>query len=482
MRNSMMHVKLSIKIIGGFLVAVIALVVFGGFSIYSLNRVTSGDRYAATIDAIEKAILGREIDHILFVRKMGEFQRNADLTELNVQKDGHQCALGKWYYGEERRLAEKMIPEIADDLGKLEEPHLKLHASAEHIENLLKKGRENRGEAIQFFATDVGGTLKTIQSNFSEIKKKVDAHAVTARKKAEKTSALAQKMTLASVLIGTILSLLLGGLLTREIIEPINRITHDLHEGAEHVLTAATEVSEASQTMAKGALQQAAAIEETSSSMEEIATTTRKNAENARQAKVMTEKVHQIVANVNLNMEQMIGSIGETTRTSLETGKIIRTIDEIAFQTNLLALNAAVEAARAGEAGAGFAVVAEEVRNLAMRSADAAKSTSALIENTIGSVQKSSELTRLTQVAFQENADVSDKIVRIIDEMALAFGEQSLGIDQINKAITEMDKVTQQGASSAEMSAGAAKGLRDQSEQMRSLVDDLDVLVQGKKD
>jgi methyl-accepting chemotaxis protein len=193
----------------------------------------------------------------------------------------------------------------------------------------------------------------------------------------------------------------------------------------------------------------------------------------------MMGEAQQVVESVNQHMGQMAGAIGEITKSSEETGKIIKTIDEIAFQTNLLALNAAVEAARAGEAGAGFAVVADEVRNLAMRASEAAKNTSNLIENTIKAVKRGNELTLSTQEAFKRNVEISGKIGKLIDEIAAASQEQAQGVGQINKAVAEMDKVVQKNAASAEESASAAAEMSAQAKQMREFVDDLAALVGG---
>ncbi len=208
---------------------------------------------------------------------------------------------------------------------------------------------------------------------------------------------------------------------------------------------------------------------------------TKQNADNANQARAMMAETKKIVEKVDSQMGRMAGAITEITKTSEETGKIIKTIDEIAFQTNLLALNAAVEAARAGEAGAGFAVVADEVRNLALRAAEAARNTSGLIENTIKAVRQGNELTSETREAFQVNLTVAGKVGQLIDEIAAASQEQALGIAQINKAVAEMDTVTQRTTASAEEAASASEELTARAEQMRGYVNDLATVIDGSE-
>jgi methyl-accepting chemotaxis protein len=279
------------------------------------------------------------------------------------------------------------------------------------------------------------------------------------------------------VIIMATFSLVAGIVFTARLVKPINHIVAGLSEGSDQVASASSQVSESSQRLAEGASQQASSLEETSSSLEEMSSMTEHNADNANQAKAMMNEAKLVVEKANAQMARLTEAIGQITRSSEETGKIIKTIDEIAFQTNLLALNAAVEAARAGEAGAGFAVVADEVRNLALRAAEAARNTSELIEKTIKAVKAGNEMTVSTQDAFQANAKLSGKIGQLVDEIASASEEQAHGIAQVNTAVAQMDKVTQQTAANAEESASAAEEMNAQAKQMRMFVEELAAVV-----
>ncbi|MBI9093189.1 MAG: hypothetical protein JEZ12_28590, partial [Desulfobacterium sp.] len=290
---------------------------------------------------------------------------------------------------------------------------------------------------------------------------------------------MADRTSLAAAVVVGLTLVIFGVGIARGITRSINQVIAGLIEGARQVASAAGQILSSSQALAEGASEQAASIEETSSSLEETSSMTKQNAQNAGQADSLMKESNQVVQRANDSMRELTGSMKDIFKASEETSKIIKTIDEIAFQTNLLALNAAVEAARAGEAGAGFAVVADEVRNLAMRAADAAKNTAALIEGTVKKTKDGTELVTKTNEAFIEVATSSAKVGDLVGEIAAASREQAEGIGQINTAVTEMDKVVQQNAATAEESASASEEMNAQAEQMKNMVNELVAIVGG---
>jgi len=281
------------------------------------------------------------------------------------------------------------------------------------------------------------------------------------------------------VLVALIISIVLGLVITRGITGPVNRLIEMLSEGANEVDSASNQLTSASNTLAEGATENAASLEETSAALEELSSMTKRNADNAMEANALMAQAQSAVEKADSSMGSVIRAMEEISVSGNEIGKIIKTIDEIAFQTNLLALNAAVEAARAGEAGAGFAVVADEVRNLAIRSADAAKNTADLIASTISNISSGSEMVNATAENFKTVESHSSKVAELLAEVSEASKEQSQGIGQITTAMTEMDKVTQSNAASAEESASAAGQLSLQASNLLEAVDNLDSLVHG---
>ena len=284
---------------------------------------------------------------------------------------------------------------------------------------------------------------------------------------------------LAAAVAGTaiLLGLVIAWIVRREINRPIHRIVGELGGGADDVAEAAAQMAAGSQTLAGHSAEQAASLEETTSALEEMSSMTQQNAGNARQADRLMQEANDAVAKVTASMAKLKQAMAGIASSSEETSRIVRTIDEIAFQTNLLALNAAVEAARAGEAGAGFAVVAEEVRALALRAAEAAHSTAGLIEGTVKTVRQGTTVMDGTDGEFSDVVGRTRKMGELLREIAAASDQQAQGIEQINRAVAEMDRSVQQNAAAAEQSAGASNEMSAEAERVKAIVQELANMV-----
>ncbi len=286
------------------------------------------------------------------------------------------------------------------------------------------------------------------------------------------------------LIVGGVIAALLLGLgvawwISGRITRTLSTIAGELADGSSEVAAAANQVSKSSQSLANGASEQAASLEETSASLEEISSMTKRNAEAASQAKGLANQTRTAAETGAGDVNDMNTAMDAIKASSGNIAKIIKTIDEIAFQTNILALNAAVEAARAGEAGAGFAVVAEEVRALAQRSATAAKETAAKIEDAITKSDHGATISVKVAASLTEIVDKARKVDGLIGEIAQASQEQSQGISQVLIATTQMDQVTQTNAAAAEEGAAAAEQLNAQAVMMDGAVANLKKLVGG---
>ena len=308
----------------------------------------------------------------------------------------------------------------------------------------------------------------------------IQANRVDAEQAAAQAAA-SIRQTRIGVPLGTLIAIAVGGILAFLITRLINRVlknvSNEVHDGANQVAQAATQVNVASQSLAQGTSEQAASLEETSASLEEITSMTSRNAESAATAKTLANITRTTAESGSSDMQTMTAAMDAIKISSGSIAKIIKTIDEIAFQTNILALNAAVEAARAGEAGAGFAVVAEEVRALAQRCAQAARETTTSIEDSIQKAGNGVTISAKVATLLQQIVENARKVDELIAEIATASKEQSQGLNQIVTAVSQMDKVTQSLAAGAEESAASAQEMHGQALSLEHTIGQLDTLV-----
>ncbi len=299
--------------------------------------------------------------------------------------------------------------------------------------------------------------------------------------KTSMAAAAAIKTRVVQVLGLSALLLLAASLwLSRMISGPLLASLQEMREVGSGLAAASSQVSSASQAQADGAGQRAAALEETSASLEEMSSMTKLNAESAGRAKDLAATTRSAAEAGAADMGRMADAMEEIRNSSSSIANILKSIDEIAFQTNILALNAAVEAARAGEAGMGFSVVAEEVRNLAQRSAAAARETAQGIQDSISKSERGVEISERVKLSLQEIVLSIRAMDEVAGEVASHSTEQNQGISQVNSAVADMDKLTQSDAASAEECAAAARQLQNQAARLNRAVEEVGRLVQGR--
>jgi len=414
-----------------------------------------------------------------------QVKMNAELLDLvaNAGKQAQQkqadVAATQAKLREELKAYEKTLTRSEDrELFGLVGPALE--RCMQSFEQLRGKSRIARSDEV--FALYRSETVPAMEALGKATEQSLEAEHGEARQLADEAAsaaATAKWWNWGVALLSVLTGLLLSVFVVRGVNRAMRQAVQELAEGADQVASAASQVASSSQSLAQGSSEQAASLEETSASTEEINSMARQNGDNSRSAAGLMTQSEQKFIEANRSLDQSVVAMSEINTQSGKISKIIKTIDEIAFQTNILALNAAVEAARAGEAGMGFAVVADEVRNLAQRCAQAAKDTAALIEESIAKSNDGKVKVDQVVTAIRAITEEAAKAKTLVDEVNQGSQEQVRGIEQIGKAILQMEQVTQKTAANAEESASAAEELNAQSEALNEIVERLTALVGG---
>jgi methyl-accepting chemotaxis protein/methyl-accepting chemotaxis protein-1 (serine sensor receptor) len=321
---------------------------------------------------------------------------------------------------------------------------------------------------------------KAISASMHAAAKSIVAEQQHSLATAEADAAAAMSRSLWLTIFAILISLALGALVyfqVDQITRSLREMVQQLEEGASQLAEGARHISGSSQSLAAGTSEQASSIGETTAASEEISAMTRRNTENAIKASGLMQDTTTLVGEANRSLDQMQHAMQAMNESSTKVGNIIKIIDEIAFQTNILALNAAVEAARAGEAGMGFAVVAEEVRNLAQRSAVAAKDTTVLIEESVARSKDGRANLELVASSIRAITASSAQVKGLVDEVKSGSAEQSKGIHLISTQMNTIEKVTQRAAAGAEEGAATGEEMQAQADSLHGIVRNLRTMV-----
>ena len=351
-------------------------------------------------------------------------------------------------------------------------------ASFEQISRLCDAGKVEEAEKVyREHGAPAGAAMETTASSLMtfEIELMQQSAAAGRRKKVQAVWTAALMSIFALATMGALVWV------QRDICVRLLGLAVQLGQGADQISGATGQLSSASQSLAQGASEQAASLEETSEGTHQVSSITHQNANNSKTAADMMALVNSAVTEANRALDQMTSSMQGITASSSSISKIIRGIDEIAFQTNILALNAAVEAARAGEAGMGFAVVADAVRTLAQRSAQAARDTAALIEDSILKSNDGSAKLNLVSSTIRSITESAGKAMALMVDLKAASQEQSKSIDGMAQSLAQIEQVTQRSAANAEETASVSEEMAAQAQTFRQIVDELEIMVGARR-
>ncbi len=486
--------KMGKKIMIGIGSGLFMLALVGVWSIYGISTIVEGGLEVAGGNKLRGELLQREVDHLTWAQTVGRFVYDDSARELKAQLDHTQCGFGKWYYGKGRKDAEVLLTALKTPLTDIEEPHRRLHETADRIQKLHAAGKSR--EAQDVYEKETLPQLEAVQAQLKKMGDLSKEHILS--EDIMLSRALKTRMSvIVFALVAVALGILMAIIITRSITRPIDKgvtFAHMIAEGdlskqleidqddevgklagalnamvgrlrevvvgvktaADNVAAGSQQLSAGAQQMSQGTSEQAANTEEASSSIEEMNATIKQNADNAHQ----TEK---IALKSAADARDSGEAVSQTVSAMKDIAQKISIIEEIARQTNLLALNAAIEAARAGEHGKGFAVVAAEVRKLAERSQSAAGEISQLSSSSVQIAEQAGQMLAKLVPDIQKTAE-------LVQEISASSKEQSGGAEQINGAIQQLNQVVQQNAGAAEEMASTSEELSGQADQLQTTI------------
>ena len=472
----MKNISINVKIICVVGLALLGMAGMAGFSLYNGRQFIALGRKASevSLSVIEKAeSLGNALTTQALLATSAASRSNMEAIEKD--KKAYAENLSAAHANLTALQSTVTDPEICAALAKIVDILPLFVKSSNQVFDEAKAFMQEN--AVKVMDTEILPQASIINANLSIIKSRA---LLLAEEEPKHIVAAAQNFNLLTgILAGVtlVLSSVFAFLVTRGINKALAQTAESLSEGSTRIASASGQVASSSQALADGASEQAASLEEISASLEQLSSMTKRNAENAQAGKTSAGQARAAAEAGAAEMDRMQTAMNAIQQSSTDIAKIIRTIDEIAFLTNILALNAAVEAARAGEAGAGFAVVANEVRSLAQRSALAARETADKIAEASTRSAQGVEISVRASTGFTEILAKVREVDRLVAEVATASSEQSQGLVQINTAVGHMDKVTQANAAGAEETASAAEELNAQSEELHAAAGQLAALV-----
>ncbi|UQZ88372.1 hypothetical protein C4J81_03770 [Deltaproteobacteria bacterium Smac51] len=459
-------------------------------------------------------------DHYFLVRRMSEMIAQRQTIGAAVGADDNRCAFGQWREsfdaGQETFVKNPVFVQAMD---QMRDPHREFHRTASEIYRLIEEDPithetriitlfsdllQNADHVVGAFDSMIAESQKSSDfyraaSTISQDKldplrvqtvnaldnvitskedfDRVDKDMIIA--KGERSLLIMKIAVGVAVLMGVILAAFVGYSIRNGLTGPLSRVIGNLSTDAEELTSVSAKLAETSSALSKGAGDQAASLEESASALEEMSSMTQRNAESSKHANGLMSSNAAEVQEGFQAVGRMASAMNDIDKASTEIGRIIKTIEDIAFQTNILALNAAVEAARAGEAGQGFAVVADEVRNLAQRSAQASKDTSSLIENTLASIRTGMGVTHEIEDRFSKLTHSTSDVSHMIEEIDEATNEQAIGMSQLTSSVSRIDKIANENVVNATEAASASDLLNSRAANLRLAVKDLGSILGG---